>query len=67
VRRLKVTKDEAEKSYDFYVARKVFDRQGAITANGLDGLLKVLKSQGDIQGSTDLARFYDAKLVPVQN
>lgn len=51
-------------AYDFYVSRKVFDRQGAITADGLEKLSKVLKNQGDIQGPTDLARCYQADLAP---
>lgn len=66
LKHLKVSKDEAEKSYDFFVSRKVFARHGVITSNALAGLLKNLKSQGGIQGPTNIARFYDADLVAAQ-
>ncbi|MCQ8781857.1 ABC transporter substrate-binding protein [Mangrovibrevibacter kandeliae] len=55
--------EDAEKTYDFFKKLEIYDAQGAIDSAGLAKLLGVLKDLGDIQGSTDPSRFYDASLL----
>jgi len=62
VKTLKVPKDEAAKAYDLYVSLKVFTRNGSVAKSGLEGMLKMMKAQGDISGSAGLSRFYDPKI-----
>jgi NitT/TauT family transport system substrate-binding protein len=54
-------KDAAD-TYDFFIKLKLFDRIGDVEKSGIENLLKILKEQGEIEGSTDVARFYDASL-----
>ena len=60
----KSERDDAVKTYDFYVAIKMFDPVGAIASPGLAALLADMKRDGDLEGSTDLARFFDPTLIP---
>jgi ABC-type nitrate/sulfonate/bicarbonate transport system substrate-binding protein len=60
----KSERDDAAKTYDFYIAIKMFDPVGAITEQGLSILLADMKRDGDLEGSTDVARFYDPALIP---
>ena len=53
---------DVEKTYDFYHALKVLDRDGVIENNGLADLVALLKAQGELEGSTQLTRFYDLSL-----
>lgn len=60
----KSERDDAAKTYDFYIAIKMFDPVGAIASPGLTALLADMKRDGDLEGSTDLARFFDPALIP---
>ena len=42
----------------------MFDPVGAIASPGLTALLADMKRDGDLEGSTDLARFFDPALIP---
>ena len=53
---------DVELTYDFYRDLKVLDRDGAIQNKGLADLVALLKEQGDLEGSTELTRFYDVAL-----
>jgi NitT/TauT family transport system substrate-binding protein len=55
-------KDVAD-TYDFFVKLKAFDRVGAIEGSGVENYLAILKRDGDLEGGSDLARFYDAAVV----
>lgn len=60
---LKVDRADVEETYDFYQGLKIFDRTGLIVNSGIENLLKVLKELGDVDGSIDVARYYDASIV----
>lgn len=62
VKRLKADPKDSADTYDFFVKLKVFDRDGDVAKSGIENLIKILKDQGEIEGSTDLSRFYDASL-----
>lgn len=51
-------KDVAD-TYDFFVKIHAFDRVGAVEGSGVENYLAILKKDGDLEGSTDLSRFYD--------
>jgi ABC-type nitrate/sulfonate/bicarbonate transport system substrate-binding protein len=55
-------KDTAD-TYDYFAKLHVFDRVGAVEGSGVENYLAILKRDGDLEGATDLARFYDASLV----
>jgi NitT/TauT family transport system substrate-binding protein len=55
-------KDVAD-TYDFFVKLRAFDRIGTVEGSGVENYLAILKQQGDLEGGTDLARFYDPALV----
>jgi len=55
-------KDVAD-TYDFFVKLRAFDRIGAVEGSGIENYLGILKQQGDLEGASDLARFYDPTLV----
>ena len=55
-------KDVAD-TYDFFVKIHAFDRVGAVEGSGVENYLAILKRDGDLDGGTDLARFYDAAVV----
>jgi ABC-type nitrate/sulfonate/bicarbonate transport system substrate-binding protein len=55
-------KDVAD-TYGYFVKLHVFDRIGAVDASGIENYLAILKRDGDLEGGTDLRRFYDASLV----
>lgn len=59
---LKVDRSDVEETYDFFQNLKIFDRVGLIADSGVENLLKILKDFGELDGSTDVARFYDASL-----
>lgn len=52
-------RDDAEQTYDFFTDLKVYDRIGAVDSDGIENLAAILKQQGDVDGPTDVARFYD--------
>lgn len=56
-------KDVAD-TYDFFVKIHAFDRVGAVSGSGVENYLAILKRDGDLEGAADLARFYDASVVP---
>ncbi len=56
-------RDDAEKTYDYYTKLKLFVRGGEVRKPGVETLLKILKAQGDIEGSTDPDRFVDTTLI----
>ena len=58
----KADRGDVEKTYDFYIALKVIDQSGFIENKGLADLIALLKEQGDLEGSTDIGRFYDRSL-----
>lgn len=46
-----------EKSYDYYAKIKIFDRVGQVEGSQVKVLAEAMKSLGDLDGSTDVARF----------
>lgn len=63
VKDAKTQPDDAEKTWTFYRQIKMYDTDGSPARSGLGNLLTVLKGLGDLEGSTDIARFYDASLL----
>jgi ABC-type nitrate/sulfonate/bicarbonate transport system substrate-binding protein len=61
---LKVDRSDIDQTWAFYIELKVFDREGRVAASGIENLLKSLKDYGDIEGSTDVARFVNADVLP---
>jgi len=55
-------KDVAD-TYDFFVKIHAFDRTGAVEGSGVENYLAILKRDGDLEGGTELTRFYDAAVV----
>jgi NitT/TauT family transport system substrate-binding protein len=55
-------KDVAD-TYDYFVKIHAFDRTGAVEGAGVENYLAILKRDGDLDGATDLARFYDPSVV----
>ncbi len=53
-------REDAEQTFDFFTELRVYDRIGAVATSGIDNLIKIMKDQGELEGSTDVARFYDA-------
>ncbi|MDB5794004.1 MAG: alkanesulfonate transporter substrate-binding subunit [Noviherbaspirillum sp.] len=53
---------DIEQTYDLFRKINVFDRTGALDNQSVGNLVKALKDLGDIEGSTDAARFMDAEL-----
>jgi NitT/TauT family transport system substrate-binding protein len=54
---------DIEASYDYYREIKIFDRSGQIAASQITTLVEAMKSIGDLEGSTDVARFTDPEIV----
>lgn len=54
---------DIEASYDYYRQIKIFDRVGQIAASQISTLVEAMKSIGDLEGSTDVARFTDPEIV----
>ena len=50
-------------TYDYFVKLPAFDRVGAVEGSGVKNYLAILKRDGDLEGGTDLGRFYDPSLV----
>ena len=63
VKYAKLERGECEQTYDLYHELKIFDRVGGIPGSGLDNLIRIMKADGDVEGSADLARFADVSLV----
>ena len=61
---LKVDRSDIDQTWAFYIELKVFDREGRVAASGIENLLKSLKDYGDIEGSTDVARFVNTNVLP---
>ena len=57
---------DCEQTYDLYQRLRIYDRVGAVEGSGLDNLVRIMKVDGDIEGSTDLARYADASIVTPQ-
>jgi NitT/TauT family transport system substrate-binding protein len=55
-------KDVAD-TYDYFVKLPAFDRVGAVEGSGVENYLAILKRDGDLEGGTELGRFYDPSLV----
>jgi ABC-type nitrate/sulfonate/bicarbonate transport system substrate-binding protein len=60
---LKADQKDAADTYDFYVKLHVFDVDGRVDHSGIENLITILKQQGDIEGSTDLIRYYDPSII----
>ena len=54
---------DAASSYDFLQKIRAFDRDGVLEGSGFENLVKLIKDQGDLQGSAEVSRFYDASLL----
>src|SRR6516225_5545849 len=50
-------------TYDYFLKLHAFDRVGAVEGSGIENYLTILKRDGDLEGGTDLGRFYDPNLV----
>jgi ABC-type nitrate/sulfonate/bicarbonate transport system substrate-binding protein len=55
--------DDASKTYDFFKKIAIYGVDGVVDQASLGTLLHILKDLGDVTGSTDASRFYDASLV----
>ena len=55
---------EVDKTYDFFLGLKLWDRVGSIPDSRVQDVIDFLKKEGEIDGPTDLARYFDASLVP---
>lgn len=53
----KAKEDVIAKSYDFYLKNQFFDLSGKVSRSKMTALLKALKELGDVEGSTEVARF----------
>jgi ABC-type nitrate/sulfonate/bicarbonate transport system substrate-binding protein len=53
---------DVEQTYDLFRKINIYDRKGAVDGGALGNLVKALKELGDIEGSTDIARFMDPDL-----
>jgi NitT/TauT family transport system substrate-binding protein len=49
-------------TYDLFRKIKIYDRKGAVDGSSIGKLVKALKDVGDVEGSTDVARFMDPEL-----
>lgn len=63
VKQLKAAPDDVAKTYDFFVKLKLYDREGDVAKSGVENLIRIMKAQGDLEGSGDLSAYYDASLV----
>ena len=63
VKYARLERAECEQTYDLYHELKIFDRVGAIQGSGLDNLIKIMKEDNDVEGTTELARFADLSIV----
>ncbi len=54
---------DIEKSYDYYLKIKIFDRVGLVENSQVKILAEAMKSLGDLDGSTDVSRFVDPEIV----
>lgn len=59
----KLDRADCEKTYDLYQELHIYDRVGAIEGSGLDNLIRIMKADGDLEGSADLARYADTSIV----
>ena len=50
-------------TYDYFLKLHAFDRVGAVEGSGIENYLAILKRDGDLDGGTDLGRFYEPSLV----
>ena len=50
-------------TYDYFLKLHAFDRVGAVEGSGVENYLAILKRDGDLDGGTDLRRFYEPSLV----
>jgi NitT/TauT family transport system substrate-binding protein len=53
----KLKQADVEKSYDFLHKNEFFENTGKVSRAKMSALLKALKELGDVEGSTDVARF----------
>jgi NitT/TauT family transport system substrate-binding protein len=60
---IKVDRSDIEQTYDFFHRLKIFDRGGAVSGSGVENLLAIMKTLGELEGATDLSRFVDASLL----
>jgi hypothetical protein len=59
---LKVDRADIDETYSFYQRLKIFDRDGVVANSGVENILKMLKGQGELEGSADVTRFHDASI-----
>ncbi|MDB5593530.1 MAG: alkanesulfonate transporter substrate-binding subunit [Hyphomicrobiales bacterium] len=57
------TRSDIEMTYDYYTKIKIFDRIGLVGSSEVKTLAEAMKSIGDLEGSTDVARFADPEIV----
>lgn len=63
VKYAKLAREECEQTYNLYQDLKIFDRVGAVEGSGLDNLIKIMKADSELEGSTNLSRFADLSIV----
>ncbi|MDB5411207.1 MAG: transporter substrate-binding protein [Rhodospirillales bacterium] len=66
IKRTAALPDDADKTYGFFQDLKIYDAKGSVIDSGLGNLLKIMKDLGEIDGSSDVARFYDPSIVMAQ-
>ena len=54
--------DDAAKTYDFFQKLHIYTADGAVEGSGIETLLSIMKEFGELDGATDVARFYDESL-----
>ncbi len=55
--------DDAQKTYDFFKSLDIYDPEGTVDKAGLGKLLDIMKGLGDLEGSADPDRFYNATIL----
>jgi NitT/TauT family transport system substrate-binding protein len=61
-KRSKAPREDVELTYDFFIKLGAMERTGLIDGKALGEVVSLLKSQNDLEGSTDINRFIDTSL-----
>ncbi len=64
VKATKASPADIADSYDFFQEIRPYDRDATVPRAGIEKLLAIVKSQGDLSGAADFDRFYDPAIIP---
>jgi NitT/TauT family transport system substrate-binding protein len=56
---------DVELTYDMFRKINIYDRKGVVNSASIGTLVKALQDVGDVEGSTDAARFIDPEIGPL--